>query len=52
MGFEFTKDLIDYFLSPKKTGYDVPKTLVYAIALIIAVYCIYKNLKKLNIKVD
>lgn len=45
-------ELLDYFLQPKKTGYDFPKTLTYAIVLVIAVYLIYKLLKKIKIKID
>jgi uncharacterized membrane protein len=44
--------LFDYFFSPIKTGYDVPKTLTYSIALIIAVYLIFKLLKRLKIRAD
>jgi len=47
-----TKNLIDYFLAPKQTGYDVPKTLIYALVLVVAVYSIYETLKKLKIKID
>jgi uncharacterized membrane protein len=46
------QDFIDYFLSPSKTGYDVPKTLTYAIIFIIAAYLIYKLLKKMKVKID
>lgn len=46
------KDIIDYFLAPKKTGYDIPKTLTYAFTLLIAVYLIFKLLKRAKIKVD
>jgi len=46
------KDIIEYFLAPKKTGYDIPKTLTYAFILIIAVYLIFKLLKRAKIKVD
>ena len=42
----------DYFLHPKKTGYDIPKTLTYSIIFIIAIILIFKALKKLKIKVD
>ncbi len=44
--------LLDYFLSPINTGYDAPKTLIYSIALIIAVYLIFKLLKRLKIRAD
>lgn len=46
------EDLLDYFLAPKKTGYDIPKTLTYAVILVIAVYLIFKMLKKLKVKID
>ncbi len=49
---KLTKDLIDYFLAPKQTGYDVPKTLLYSLVLVAAAYAIYEALKKLNIKID
>jgi len=49
VGFQ---DLINYFIYPYKTGYDVPKTLIYAIVLILVAYLIYKLLKKLKIKID
>ena len=44
--------MLDYFLSPTKTGYDLPKTLVYSFVFIIAAYIIFKLLKKANIKID
>lgn len=44
--------LLDYFLHPKKTGYDVPKTLTYGIIFILAILLIFKILKKLKIKID
>ena len=46
------KDIFDYFLAPKKTGYDMPKTLLYAFIFLLAVYLIFKVLKKAKIKVD
>jgi len=46
------QDFLDYFLAPKKTGYDIPKTLTYAVILIIAIYLIFKLLKKLKVRVD
>jgi uncharacterized membrane protein len=46
------KDLLDYFLYPKATGYDVPKTLLYGLVLVVAMYYIYKMLVKLKIKID
>ena len=44
--------LLDYFLHPKKTGYDIPKTLTYGIIFILAILLIFKILKKLKIKID
>jgi len=46
------QDVLDYFLSPTKTGYDLPKTFVYSFVFIIAAYIIFKLLKKSNIKID
>lgn len=46
------QNFLDYFLAPKKTGYDIPKTLTYAIMLLISIYIIFKLLKKLKVKVD
>lgn len=46
------ENIVDYFLSPTKTGYDVPKTLVYGLVLILAVYIGFKILEKLKIKID
>jgi len=46
------QDFLDYFLSPKKTGYDVPKTFTYAIVLILAVFLIFKILKKVKVRID
>ncbi|HKZ45638.1 MAG TPA: DUF63 family protein [archaeon] len=46
------QDFLDYFIYPKKTGYDVPKTLTYALILVIAAYLIFKMLKKLKVKID
>jgi len=46
------QDFLNYFLAPKKSGYDIPKTLTYGLILILAVYLIFKILKKLNVKVD
>jgi len=44
--------LLDYFLYPQASGYDVPKTLLYGIVLVITAYLIYKLLKRLKVKVD
>jgi uncharacterized membrane protein len=46
------QDLLNYFLSPTKTGYDLPKTFAYSFVFIIAAYIIFKLLKKANIKID
>lgn len=50
--FMALQKLIDYFLYPKKSGYDVPKTLAYGIVLVLAIYGIYELLKKLKVKID
>ncbi len=44
--------LLEYFLQPKRSGYDVPKTLTYGLLLVAAVYVIYETLKKLKVKID
>lgn len=44
--------ILDYFLYPKKSGYDFPKTLTYGIIFIIAIFLVFKVLKKLKIKID
>ncbi|MEM5790876.1 MAG: DUF63 family protein [Candidatus Aenigmatarchaeota archaeon] len=44
--------ILDYFLYPKKSGYDVPKTLTYGIVFILAIFIVFKILKKLKIKID
>jgi len=46
------QDFVDYFLSPTKTGYTVPKTLVYSIVFIIAAYMAFLLLKKLKVRTD
>lgn len=51
-GLEIDKALIDYLLAPKQTGYDIPKTVIYAALLVLAVYSIYKTLKKLRVSID
>ncbi len=56
----FAKENLDYFLAPKQTGYDITKTLLYALILVVAIYFIYKilyeknkdKLKKFKIKID
>jgi len=53
MGFEdFASKLAEYFLAPKSSGYDVPKTLTYALVLVAAVYVLYRILRKLGIRAD
>lgn len=52
MELEIDKALIDYLLAPKQTGYDIPKTFIYAALLVLAVYSIYKTLKRLRIGID
>lgn len=47
-----SKENLDYFLSPKETGYDVPKTALYAVLLVAAAYIVYQILKKLKVKID
>ena len=44
--------LLDYFFHPKKTGYDIPKTLTYGIIFILAILLIFKILKRLKVKID
>jgi uncharacterized membrane protein len=46
------QDLLDYFLAPKKTGYDIPKTLTYALVLVVAAYLLFKALRKIGVKID
>jgi uncharacterized membrane protein len=46
------RDLLDYFIAPIKTGYDFPKTLVFALVFIFALYLVYLFLKKIKVKVD
>jgi uncharacterized membrane protein len=46
------QDILEYFLSPTKTGYDVPKTMVYSLALVLAVYIGFKIFERLKIKVN
>lgn len=46
------QDILNYFLAPKRTGYDIPKTMTYGLILVLAVYLIFKLLKKLKIKID
>lgn len=45
-------EFLDYFLSPKKSGYDIPKTLSYSTVLILCIYLIFHVLKRLNVKID
>jgi uncharacterized membrane protein len=53
MAFEdFASKLAEYFLSPESSGYDVPKTLTYALVLVAAVYVLYRILRKLGIRAD
>jgi uncharacterized membrane protein len=46
------QDFLDYFLAPKMTGYDVPKTLTYALILVAAVYLLFRMLGKLRVRID
>lgn len=47
-----TREILDYFLYPKATEYDVPKTLLYAIVFVLAIWLVYRFLKNRKIKVD
>ena len=51
MQLDFLSNL-DYFLWPKKSGYTPINTLLYGLILIVAIYAIYKILKKLRVKID
>ncbi len=44
--------IAEYFLTPEATGYTIPKTLTYAVVLVLVVYAVYEILKKLKIKID
>lgn len=44
--------LAEYFLQPKASGYDVPKTLTFALVLVAAVYGLYRLLRRLGVKAD
>lgn len=46
------QDLIDYFLNPTAQGYDVPKTIIFSLLLVLAAYLIYRGLRKLKVKID
>jgi uncharacterized membrane protein len=46
------QDLLDYFLYSETGGYDVPKTIIFSILLVLASYLIYRSLKKLKVKID
>lgn len=45
-------EILDYFLAPWKSGYDVPKTLVYSVVFVLAAYLIYLFFKKMKIKIN
>lgn len=49
---EIVGKLLEYFVQPKASGYDVPKTLTYAVVLVAAVYGLYLLLRRLGIKPD
>jgi uncharacterized membrane protein len=51
LSFDFGK-ILEYLLEPKKSGYDAPKTITYGLILVLAVYAIYKILKKIKVKID
>jgi len=44
--------LEEYFFQPKASGYDVPKTLTFALVLVAAVYGLYRMLRRLGVKAD
>ena len=44
--------LLEYFLEPKRTRYDIPKTITYGFLFVVAAYGIYKLLKKLKIGIN
>lgn len=46
------ENILEYFLSPKQSGYDVPKTLLYALLLVGAAYAVYRVLKRLKIGIN
>jgi len=43
---------IEQFLWPKKMGYTLENTLLYSVMLVVAIYLIYRLLKKFNVKID
>jgi uncharacterized membrane protein len=42
----------EYFLQPKASGYDVWKTLTFAVVLAAAAYALYHALKRLGVRAD
>ncbi|MEM5880977.1 MAG: DUF63 family protein [Candidatus Aenigmatarchaeota archaeon] len=46
------KNPIEYFTNPLKEGYTFEKTFVLGIIALVAVFLIYKILKKLKVKID
>lgn len=45
-------NILEYFLSPKQSGYDAPKTLLYALLFVGAAYGIYRGLKRLKVAIN
>lgn len=53
MATVLSKDLKDYWLSAVQTGsYDITKTGVYSVVLVITSYVIYRTLKVLKFRID
>jgi len=49
---DFVKKLAEYFLEPRKTGYDLSKTLTLAAIFVAAAYAIHRMLGRLGVKAD
>jgi len=49
---DFYQRILTYFISPMETGYDIPKTLVYASVLVIAAYGVFEVLKRMKLEID
>ena len=49
---DFLEKIEEYFFQPKASGYDVPKTMTYALVLVAAVYGIYMLLRRIGVKAD
>jgi len=48
----FSKNNIEYFLTPKESGWDFFNTTVYSVILVAAAYAIYRILKRIKVKID